>query len=445
MPSINLFHFTKKSNSTALPDAASATVVTFTYKNDCSTHSPILLFEWESKPDFTYAQIGSIYYFITDIVYVRQKLWQLELKEDCLGTFKEQIKNSSQFVVRSTVSVNPLIIDSERVALTKPERIQSTASMRFSSNGLFVLGVVSGQGTHYYTLTPSAFKTLCSSMFLQSQPTLWETIADATANMARNFLNVWDYITSCYWIPYEFFTDGVVEKIPFGYWTSAVNGQRFEPSKTANIPTLSFDITKQGSGNTEYLNSAAFTKRTIFIPGCGTYEIDNDKIGTILAASLTCDLFGKITGTIVTDNSHVLAYVNGNVGVPVQLTDSGLPADALFSAAGGAANAAIGIATGDVFGAVSGVISSLQSVIPTPSSQGGQGSTGIKNAFPDAILTTEFYKISDAVISDGYPCMKKIKLNVSGYYRCSGTKIDFCDYYENQEITSMMEGGFYVE
>lgn len=66
-------------------------------RDECSITSPSILVEATSLVDYNYCYIPEFkrYYFISDIVSVRNNLWRVSLKCDVLESFKSDILNSS--------------------------------------------------------------------------------------------------------------------------------------------------------------------------------------------------------------------------------------------------------------------------------------------------------------------------------------------------------------
>ena len=69
-------------------------------RDECSITSPSILVESTSLVNYNYCYIPEFkrYYFISDIVSVRNNLWRVSLKCDVLESFKSDILNSSCIV-----------------------------------------------------------------------------------------------------------------------------------------------------------------------------------------------------------------------------------------------------------------------------------------------------------------------------------------------------------
>lgn len=69
--------------------------ITGTLKQECSISSPVILIEIENPVGYNYAYIPefSRYYYISDMVSVRNNLWRIYLTVDVLMSFKDYIVN----------------------------------------------------------------------------------------------------------------------------------------------------------------------------------------------------------------------------------------------------------------------------------------------------------------------------------------------------------------
>lgn len=64
-------------------------------------------------PDFNYAYIQSFnrYYFVEEIVSVRQDLWRMKLHVDVLMSYRQQILQQEAVIARNEIDFNPWLID----------------------------------------------------------------------------------------------------------------------------------------------------------------------------------------------------------------------------------------------------------------------------------------------------------------------------------------------
>ena len=455
MPTINLYHFTKKSNSTAIPDASTATAVTFTYKDECSTHSPILLFEWDGKPDFTYAQIGSIYYFITDIVYVRQKLWQMNLKEDCLGTFREQIKNSEQLIGRTSTACTNTIIDSECLARVNPAAYVTSANLFTYQEGCVILGIAGGSGLKYYAITYANFMGLLSQIFAEKQDNLWENIVDAASKITQTFLNVTDYIKSAHWLPFNFFSGQHTEFISLGYWDSGISGSPLAPMDLIRLTGeegITLNLPASPKDNFYWKNFSPGRRCRLHLPFAG--DIDIDPAIFTAGVNIVCrvDFMGAITYEISSTTNSRTYILNADCSVPLAVTSNLIDKNAVKGVITAGIGLAGTLATGGLSTAVNaglavgGISAVATGAIPEPTTNGSTGTfSGVVLDSAINLYTLQYNYETGITARRGFVYLRTGKLKNNGYYEIINPISNFGDYHENQEIATMMEGGFYIE
>ena len=75
--------------------------------------------------NYAYIPEFNRYYFINDIISIRQNLWQISLSVDVLMSYKNQILETKAFVARNQNEFNKDIIDNECV-LTDKEEVEFT-------------------------------------------------------------------------------------------------------------------------------------------------------------------------------------------------------------------------------------------------------------------------------------------------------------------------------
>lgn len=71
--------------------------------------------------NYCYIKEFNRYYFIIDIVSVRNNLWRLNLRCDVLMSFSSEIVVTSAFVLRNEFTYNSYLVDNELVLRSNPE------------------------------------------------------------------------------------------------------------------------------------------------------------------------------------------------------------------------------------------------------------------------------------------------------------------------------------
>lgn len=89
---------------------------TGTLRRAASIISPEFEFIYNKVPDFNYVYIPNFnrYYFIDNIVSLRNNVWTLSLSVDVLMSFKEQIKECDAFITRNEFEYEPRLMDNRQ-------------------------------------------------------------------------------------------------------------------------------------------------------------------------------------------------------------------------------------------------------------------------------------------------------------------------------------------
>lgn len=444
---VRFYNFNKKMNSTKIPNA-DYTEISCTIKSECSINSPILQIK-TSKPTWNYCYIQDFarYYFIDDWRY-NLGLWECSLSVDVLASYATAIKNSTQYIERSNVVYDNSIIDTFYPAITKPTTSTLVYDMKLNNQGTYVLGIVSGEGVNYYWVSPTAFNDLMGSLFAEKQDTLWGIIVDATDTMTKTFLNVFEYIASCIWLPLGGLGDNAADDMYFGYWNSGIKGVLADKT-AAYFDSVTIDIPKNGSGHYDFLNSNVYASYELFIPAVGSIPLDANIIQPYnsLEVSYSIDLAGRLIGKLIVGGSAI-QHFDGQLGVEIQLSQNGVDVSGILGSATAGLLAGVATSGASAFlGVSSGLVSAASYAMPTLQSKGAQGSFGLCNFYKNIVMKYTFYKItSTAPDIYGYPAMKKAQLKDNGYYKCNTPVVDFGENRaERQAIIQYMTSGFYIE
>lgn len=227
MFTITLYKFAKRPNSLKKPAATlQGTEVSCSMKTVSSIVTPIIEISDpklnNSIPLFNYAYIQSFsrYYFIEDIRY-ELGVWSLWLRCDVLATYKDDIINSRQYVLRSTSNYNPDLIDTlyntyidsttNYRSFTFPASVETynrttsayeTRSNYFNrsiSQGGFCIGVVGNNqtGVSYYMMSSSTFRNILNLAFA----VVPSDMTDVSAGVGKALFNPLQYVTYCKWFP----------------------------------------------------------------------------------------------------------------------------------------------------------------------------------------------------------------------------------------------------
>lgn len=176
----DFYQFSKRKNSTKQP-AGTGTTFSVDLKSGTSLMAPTLLLNSSSYPNYNYCIFMGYYYFVRDIVSVRNNLWEIYLTIDALATAKSAITASTQFVSYSSHKTSDWLADN-RIPLQENTQTSVKTSLTgiLSTIGTYVLTVVGEVGcATYYTNNEALLAQLLQNI------STWETdgITDAISNI----------------------------------------------------------------------------------------------------------------------------------------------------------------------------------------------------------------------------------------------------------------------
>ena len=316
MFNIRLFRFNKKSNSTKKPVLTTGQTFSCTMKTSSSIINPVIDIKYPANqiPDFNYAYIDSFkrYYYITDVVY-SIGVWTLTLSVDVLASFRDDILNSTQYVLRSYSNYDSTLVDGLYVpkltgyydkceysyysgitvgGTTFPNGVHynniaggssGSTSNYFNisiSQGDFVIGVVGNNttGVDYYCMGYTAFRQFVSAI-CSLVPANMTDLANQTANAIYDPLQ---YITMVRWYPEvaNFTTGTAVHSLHIGADTVTISGNIY-PMDMNGVPEyyMEIDIPRHPKASDyPYMNQSPFAEYNLFFQPFGNIPLDATKI-----------------------------------------------------------------------------------------------------------------------------------------------------------------------
>ena len=486
--------FAKKENSTKVPTSGTLTLaLQGILKEPCSIMTPVIKIERlpaDAIPgDYTYARWvqANRYYFIEDWVWVNG-LWEVHMKEDVLATFKTDIGNSTEYVLRtdSTTDFNGEITDTTYPATTDIVSESYSLTNIFTTDltvGCYIVGIISGGSSQavgaisYYAMTSAQFGALKNKLFSDDNLEIMgiidsggqQLVQDLSQEVLKTLYNPYQYIASCMWFP---FGEGAissktsVSSIKIGWWDYPLSGYLLY-AQTIELGNEQFAITAHPQANRgSYLNYAPYTRRSL-IGRFGTVAIDNTffKVGNKINISYVIDLISghcytriaKRDESVSPPAEDLIAERNFLIGVPIQIAQVGT--DYLGTAVSalntipqimGGAISGIASGKGAIMGAIaggaSGIYNTLQSAMPQVETSGQNGS--FLSPVNNTHVVEQFYKIVDEDIAHrGRPLCELRQLNtLTGFILCAEGEIDISCYdNERKEIVRYLTDGFFWE
>lgn len=469
MITINLYTFTKHENSTKRP-TGTGTAFSCKVKSPSSLETPRVELSTAYPGNYNYAYISdwNRYYFITDCSY-DEGLWVLQLKVDVLATYKTEIGAESLYVLRSASASDgnirdtyyPIKANNTKYHGYQFERVVDghETSIPGDYDSGFIIINVAGTGTAgastLIEMTPANFAMLVQELYTDINGF---QLSDVISKVVQAFGgNPQTLINSAMWFPFAFDVDSGPNPIKIGAWqsTTAVGGVIIDP--VISLPDVTFNLNKHPLAATRgnYLNLSPYTMYTLGLPGCGVVNLDTTKLQGVTGITIHryMDAFsGQLFVKVIADSTNqVIAYMNGQIGIPIQLRGSN-NANSLVGGVGASiAGIAGAVSTGGasaIAGAVAaGIGTALEAMGGTPvSSNMGAGFAGITDE--RIWLDTVCYDIVDADNThNGRPLMQMRTINtLSGFIMVQRGNVPIDGTEEEQiQIKSYLEGGFYYE
>ena len=456
---IKLGSFSKLENSTAQPTVTGWAEYDVTLKEGCDISNPeiTLSISWATVSGYNYAKMMDRYYWITGKNMLRENLCVLSLKVDVLATYKTEIGASTLYVLRSAAAANGDIRD-EFYPITANTQVgisyqdAGTIPGGFST-GVYIINVPGTDigTTTLYQLLPADFQSLIQDLYTAINGF---QLSDVVAEVVKRWGgNPQSLINSAMWFPYSF-AGTSTNDVTIGAWHSHIDGNKIE-DPLLTLTTINYTVYKhpQSSARGDYLNLAPYSRYELCIPGCGVIELDNTKLlgETGIRIYRKIDALSGMMIVTVTGNpgSQVLAYMTGQIGIPVTMRsgESGLIESGVNAITGTAVALATG-GTAAIAGAVAagiGAVSEAHGGTPTTSNMSA-GCASVQGE--GGWFQNIFHYVTDADNTEhGRPlCENRQISTLSGFNQVSEGNVAIPGPLPEQlEVKAFLESGFFYE
>lgn len=287
------YNFTKRKNSTKQPNMQGESY-SVALKEETDNVNPTLVvssFNPVSKV-FTYCLLNFFgrYYYISRIRSINSKTWEIDLSLDPLATWKNEILNTSAFVLYSTNNYDDSIIDNR--LSTKAQATYQTSTVQLfdflDDIMAYVLTYVASQPT----FGGSGVAVVSQSVLRNIMSVISDTAyVNYIENSLKSLMGVYDAVIDCIALPYTPRGSAVDNIFLAGYDTGQV-GARPDPY---NVYEADISIPWQFN---DFRNNPPYTSLLLEIPTIGTVELNaSDYIGqSSIHLKAVCD---NINGNVV--------------------------------------------------------------------------------------------------------------------------------------------------
>lgn len=474
------YTFAKKHNSTARPSGG--TSYDCILKRDCSVIDPVILLNvgvTTNMSQYNYCYISDFqrYYYIA--WEYRDSLWEAHGRVDTMASFRTDIGAASLYMLRAANSYNTTIVDTYYPITTQVSR---ETDFRFapwikydaesaggSTGGLYVVGII-GAGANgsvmYYGFDKLYFQQFAQKLF--STDTWfgieWDTVVGISEQILKTLVNPAQYIVSCKWFPLDIYGTGITmtDKIKIGWWEISQQCYIISfPTLQLLIGTFTFPKHPQAQARGDYLYFKPYSYYYFESMPFGIIELNrSDYRDETVEINVLVDMMtGEAELRCFNENVKTESVkVQFAVEIPLlQMTINPLGVvGGINSYYRGAGQLATGLTVKQGgFGSIQGGISSMGSGIgETVDSLIPKGTIiNEQSSFMDfvnnqVVFYGKFFRVAEENVEElGKTLCDTRKVSALGGYMLPA-EVDFPlhgSFEEQEEVRSIMKGGFYYE
>lgn len=469
------YSFQKRKNSTKQPTGASSDF-NIVLKGGSSLLTPTFLLEIGSRPAFNYLQFEDKYYYISDIVSVRNNLWEISCVEDVLATHKTEIGNTSAIILYATGGRNDIIdtrieIDSSVSTNTSEQPVNGFTINQIAAGSVILSVTGIGSFGNYMLQTYADMYHM-----IEDVSGFWGSLGITSVEDALQQFFYGGNIADClkgaialpFDMPYSSYNAnfGPQEQLYLGSYPCTnggnpifvhrVNNPIYKATTTISIPWQVND----------WRRHSPYTTLQLYLPLIGTMNLNSDELVGFSSLDITYSLniaSGDLAVEVSTDSPiKIIATASNNVAMSLPFGSANIsPTKVMASGMTAIAGIATGIATGvagkgatAALGAAgSGMAMGASQLLGAGTQSGGGGLSGgasqglFKNIKLIAVTRhlTDTQANLDPII--GKPVMAKHTINTySGFVQTDGMCVNGAmTESEYNEINAQCNKGIYFE
>lgn len=472
MATLTYYTFSKRDKSTLQP--ISGADVEIYLKDGCSLTKPVFILNWSGVPTFNYVRFENRYYFVTDIVSVRNDYFEIQCEEDYLASWKSVIGATEAMIMYATGGRSDII--DNRIPITSPVYVSQTPK---AIDGITITD--GNQGTIILSITGvGSF----GNYVMQNSTQIFDLIRDVD-NFFRYLIagatdpyievdfqrllngNVADNLKGAIALPIlsPAMTSGTLENLYLGTYPCVdrddhnIKGYRItDPLATGSAV---IDIPWR---YTDWRRHSPYSSLYLYLPLIGTIQLPTDEL--IGESSITVLYSVNITSGDVavevraTSNNKVLTTASGNCAMATPYGSANISSakvgSAIVTGIAGIAGAALAPTTGGatlaLFGGLTASAGQMLNAVQGETKGGGGLSGGASHGLTKlCVLTCVSKELTDSQADldtiIGKPVMRKQTISTySGFVQTDGAQVagDMLDS-ERQMINDLLDGGFYYD
>ena len=355
---ITFYKFSKRTNSTKIVNVT-GTTLSCELKGTTTIFNPTLVIQavpaaWNPIWNYCYIPGFNRYYFIDNWTWLNG-VWECSLVCDVLASFKTEIGDMSEYVLRSSYESDGAITDNAYIAKTT---VQTHMTMlpeffvRVMTGGFYIIGIVGKESTAtqgaitYYQMSADEMARLraylLSDTFLTDQG-LTNLANFIPADATKVIYNPYQYIVSCMWFPLPMSAiDSAwktsVSTIDFGWWNTGTGFSAYRLSSNVPFYTRTEDISITSHPQItrgEYMNHSPYSSRVLRLSPFNEVQLPDSyfNTGDKLRLIFQCEFISGMgnlelhavspTGQDTVSETMFITRLTQKIGVDIQLAQVG--------------------------------------------------------------------------------------------------------------------------
>ena len=351
---ITFYQFSKRTNSTKIVNV-SGTTLTCELKGTTNIFNPTLVIKavpaaWNPIWNYCYIPGFSRYYFVDNWTWLNG-VWECSLVCDVLASFKTEIGNMSEYVLRSSYEADSRITDDAYIVKAQAQTHMTMLPeffVRVMTGGFYIVGIIGKESTAtqgaitYYQMDADQMARLraylLSDTFLSDQG-LTNLANFIPADATKVIYNPYQYIVSCMWFPLPMSAiDSTwktsVSTIDFGWWNTGTGFSAYRLASNVPYYTHGELITLTSHpqiARGEYINHSPYTSRVLRMSPFNEIQLPDayfdtgDKLYIELQVEFVSGMGNLIVQARNAENNTrmLITRLTQKIGVDIQLAQVG--------------------------------------------------------------------------------------------------------------------------
>lgn len=439
-----LYSFSKRRNSTAIPFLGGV-AVDVALKRETSLNNPVFLLAGE-MPAANYCAFEGAYYYIDDIVSIRDNLWELVCTIDALATLRADILATAAYVEYAAGGRRD-IVDNRIAPAAVTANYSGVVDIGIDLNAdHYNLAVVGITGVDTWQVSKQMLDRLLYGIrdwadgVLPQSDSVPEVLINGFKQIASQG-SAMECIRACRWLPWGW-VSGASGYVSLGMYQTQAYGMTVGTRVSVQNVDIDIPFTRDG-----FFRLQPFSDVVLYLPFVGNVNISSPRFVSTRRVNIQVskdNVQGSIAYAVSVGGVPYGSYgADCGVDIPVGISNIGAA-----QVVNGITGATLAASYGNYMAAIGAAVNAAQ---PTPSSVGGiQGAAGagLPNKISYALIehgTSGAIGNMDTVL--GTPVFDtKALSSISGYVKTRGASVaGNARGHLKEVVNGMLDAGVFIE